>query len=264
MTVEAFDQRVANQPVVFTQNQQDVLRYIHAHAAQIATMPIAELAAAVHYSNSFVSKLVRKIGYASYAELRFELQGADGTDSVADASVPMALDDLAKTQQMLEQTRFLPICALLDSARAIYLFGTGHSQANAMRELARLLMPLVRVPVIFLTGESEFLAVLPTVTAADCMWLASTSGETPAVLQAMRQLRLKVVPVVSLTIFSDNSLAQLATHRLYYYSTPIANPRGGRALQSLLPLNYCIDYVVRAYAGGGLGDKREKMGSSGD
>lgn len=244
-----FDQKVIKLNTKLTDNEKSIVEYIHSHSDDINEMTISELANKVHYSSSFISKVVRKIGYSNFAELRFELKkDLDGKTRPNDLNIiDQQKIDISKTDSLLLQTKFTPINKLLEKSTAVYVYGTGHSQANYMRELSRNLMLLVKVPVIFLSGLSEFEAVQPAIKPTDIIWIASISGESTSVIDGVKYLILNKVPIVSLTVFSDNTLASLATYNLYYYSTPIPNPSGRKDIVSYLSLGYCIDYIIREY-----------------
>lgn len=249
MSSTNFDQRIISLTHPLTENEMNVAEYIHEHQSEINNLTISQLAQKVHYSSSFISKLVKKIGYTNFAELRYDLKSniEKETNSPQYKVIDQQKTNIAKTNSMLLQTNFDSINHLLKNSTAIYVYGTGHSQANYMRELSRNLMSLVNVPVIFLSGRSEFESVQPVIKSTDCIWIASISGESKNVIQGVKLLCLNRVPVISLTPFSDNTLASLATYNLFYYSTPISNPVRDREIISYLSLGYCIDYVIREY-----------------
>ncbi|GEO46270.1 MurR/RpiR family transcriptional regulator [Companilactobacillus kimchii] len=249
MAVNNFDQRIVNLTHPLTENEKNVIEYIHQHQSEINGLTISELAKKIHYSSSFISKLVKKIGYTDFAELRYDLKSSieEKADSPQYRVINQQKIDISKTNSMLIQTSFDSINHLLKNSTAIYVYGTGHSQANYMRELSRNLMLLVNVPVIFLSGRSEFESVQPVIKSTDCIWIASISGESRNVIEGTKLLCLNQVPIISMTPFSDNTLASLATYNLFYYSTPIPNPIRNRDVVSYLSLGYCIDYVIREY-----------------
>ncbi|APX71556.1 MurR/RpiR family transcriptional regulator [Companilactobacillus allii] len=249
MTSAKFDQRIINLTKDLTTNEKSVIDYIHTHTADINKMTISQLAQNVHYSNSFISKVVKKIGYADFAEMRYELKEENEKNDISKEFdvISQQRIDIAKTNSLLLQTKFDSINKLLDEATAVYVYGTGHSQANYIRELSRNLMLLVKVPVILLSGLSEFESVQPSIKKTDCVLIASISGESPTVIKGVKYLVLNKVPIISLTEFSDNTLASLSTYNLFYYSTPIPNPTGRKDVVSFLSLGYCIDFVIREY-----------------
>ena len=244
-----FDERVVNATHAFTDNEKQVLAYIHQHPQRFAKLNLSDLATETHFSDSFISKLVKKIGYSSYAEMRYELKRelTKPSSSGPNDAFESQQVDINKTNSLLLQTDFAPINRLIANSHAIYVYGTGHSQMNYMRELSRNLMDLVKVPVIFLSGQSEFEASLSAVHPEDCFLIASNSGESQSLIQGVKLLVLSEVPVISFTIFADNTLSQLATYSLYYFATQIQNPTGRKPIISFLPFGYCIDYVIREY-----------------
>ncbi|WP_334333084.1 MurR/RpiR family transcriptional regulator [Companilactobacillus sp. HBUAS59544] len=249
MQLSKFDKKIINLKTNLTPNEKVIVEYIHSHPSDINQMTISQLAKKLHYSSSFISKTVKKIGYVDLSELRYELKNEllrqeNYTETNA---IDQQKIDIDKTNNLLLQTNFQQINKLIQNATAIYVYGTGHSQANYMRELSRNLMQLVNVPVIFLSGLSEFESVQTTIKSTDCICIASISGESSTVLNVVKYLVLNKVPIVSFTVFSDNTLASLATYSMFYYSTPIQNPVGNRNVVSYLSLGFCIDFIIREY-----------------
>jgi len=118
-----FDQRVVEFDKHLTANEKSVIEYIHQHANDINAMTISQLAKEVHYSSSFISKVVKKIGYADFAEMRYELKDeVDKENSSKEVDViEQQRIDIAKTNSLLLQTRFESINKLLESATALYV-----------------------------------------------------------------------------------------------------------------------------------------------
>lgn len=249
MAINDFDQKVIHATKKLTPNELAVLQYIHQNAEKLNEKTISDLAKDTHFSSSFISKVVKKIGYESFAEMRFDLKNnlAEKTQSNEYNALKNQNIDITKTNSLLLQMNFKPINKLFDSASAIYVYGTGHSQNNYMRELSRNLMALVSIPVIFLSGQSEFQSVIYTAQPTSCFIIASTTGETPALIDAVKILNLAQVPIISFTKFSDNQLSNLATYNLFYYQTSIKNPVRKREIRSYLPLGYVIDFTIREY-----------------
>ncbi len=249
LAINNFDQKVLKTKKKLTQNEISVLQFIHQHPNDINQTTISDLAKKTNFSSSFISKLVKKIGYSSFAEMRLDIKSSivKKAESEEYDILENQNTDITKTNSLLLQMNFEPINQLFDSASAIYVYGTGHSQNNYMRELSRNLMALVKVPVIFLSGQSEFQSVIYTADQSSCFIIASTTGETKVLIDAIKVLNLAQVPIVSFTKFSDNALSSLATYNLFYYLTPIHNPSMNRDIRSYLPLAYVVDFVIREY-----------------
>lgn len=249
MAINDFDQKIIKTKDKLTANEFSVLQYIHKNANQINHKTISDLAKETHFSSSFISKVVKKIGYDSFAAMRLDLKNELMQKSkVGEYGVLENQNiDISKTNSLLLQMNFDPINQLFDSASVIYVYGTGHSQNNYMRELSRNLMALVKVPVVFLSGQSEFQSVIYTAKSSSCFIIASTTGETPSLIDTVKILNLSQIPIISFTKFSDNSLSNLATYNLFYYQTPIKNPTIHRDIRSYLPLGYVVDFVIREY-----------------
>lgn len=101
--------------------------------------------------------------------------------------------------------------------------------------------------VIHLSGKSELESILSLVTNKDCFFISSHSGESKDLVDILNKLRLKGVMIVSITSFSNSTLVRLADYNLFYFSTPLFNPVKNNEVSSFLPLNLCIDTLIRNY-----------------
>lgn len=211
---------------------------------------ISQLSQEVHTSKSFISKLVQKIGYTSFAELKLTLSNETNNHSFQkeyNNFIELQQQDLLKTKKMIEQTNFNPIFELLDQTSIIYCYGTGHSIQNCMRELSRHLMSMCEKQVIYIVGQNELETMVDLITPNDCFIVASFSGETTNLIKQIEQLSLKQIPMINFSPFIDTRLSRLATYNLFYFSTPITNPIRNNQMVSFLPLYLCIDTLTKLY-----------------
>ena len=211
---------------------------------------ISQLSQEVHTSKSFISKLIQKIGYTSFAELKLTLSNERKSLSIPKEHndfIQLQQQDLLKTRKIIEQTNFKPIFELLDQTNIIYCYGTGHSIQNCMRELSRHLMSMCQKHVIYIVGQNELETMVDLITENDCFIVASFSGETTSLIQLIEQLSLKQIPMLNFSPFIDTRLSNLATYNLFYFSTPIINPIRDNQMVSFLPLYLCIDTLTKLY-----------------
>ena len=77
------------------------------------------------------------------------------------------------------------------------------------------------------------------------MIVVSLSGDIREVEKEMGILKLKGIPIVSITSLSNNSLASLGKHNLYFQSTPVM--QGDIEIVSFLPIHLTLDSLYRKY-----------------
>ena len=64
-------------------------------------------------------------------------------------------------------------------------------------------------------GRVELETILRTLTPDDVFIFVSLSGETTLAVEAARELKLRDIPIISITQLHDNTLASLSTANMY-------------------------------------------------
>lgn len=245
-----FDQQFLESRANINDNEKKVLAYISQNKEQVITLNISQLAAVVHFSPSFLSKLFKKIGFETFAECKVSLKNAvNGKKSLGKNKSLIELQqyDLHQTKQIIDQTDFSKLFSILGEASSIYCYGTGHIHQNIMRELSRHLMYLTNKKIIRLSGKSEFEGIQYSIQPEDILIISSHTGETPEMIKMVMYLLQIGVKIVNISSLTDNELSSISTFNLFYYSNPIETSFPNRHIQSFLPLNYCIDTFIRKY-----------------
>lgn len=70
----SFEQKVIAAKSKLNYNEQQTITWIYQHQNLLDHCQLADIAQQVHTSKSFVSKLIKKIGYSSFAEFRIDLK----------------------------------------------------------------------------------------------------------------------------------------------------------------------------------------------
>ncbi|GEQ38411.1 hypothetical protein TH5N_15690 [Tetragenococcus halophilus] len=132
-----------------------------------------------------------------------------------------------------------------DQAKSIYCYGTGWGQRDVLQSFIRSVIPLQRFP-IHLQSQKELSLVLNgSITEKDLMIILSLSGENKPQENVLNRMKLKNIPILSITNMSRNRLASKATYNLYYQSTEIG--QSSDEIFSMMPLFQIMDLFYRAY-----------------
>lgn len=246
----SFESRLIAASKTLNYNEKQVIEWIYEHHNELADYSIAKISREVHLSKSFISKLIKKIGFNSFAEFKLmakedlcvKAQTVDLTQIL-----DIQLNDINETRRLLSQVDFTSLFNRYSQSEFIYCYGTGHTNQNYIRELSRGLMSIGTKRVIHLSGKSELESILSLVTNKDCFFISSHSGESKDLVDILNKLKLKGVMIVSITSFSNSTLVRLADYNLFYFSTPLFNPVKNNEVSSFLPLNLCIDTLIRNY-----------------
>ncbi|WP_054677411.1 MurR/RpiR family transcriptional regulator [Lacticaseibacillus sharpeae] len=235
-----------------------VAEYIVENPEVVLTMNVQELAAAADTSAATVSRVVRRLNFPGYNELKLQLatdisNGADA-DNVDDAIRPneelhsLKTKLLANAERSLRETvdqvhegDLAAILPLLHGARQLLLFGVGASYLvaqNIAQKWSRLGYAC--------TVSDDLNVFLPPAMATDpkdaVVWLVSNSGESPEAVLAAKLAQKAGLRVIATTRIGQNSLVKYAD-----YTLQTSQPREGQhrfaATQSLHAQFMLIDIV---------------------
>ena len=170
-----------------------IWKYILQHRAAARHISIHELARACAVSSTTIVRFAQKLGFDGFGELKAVLKME--TPAPTDYSKDV-LNDLGTfydtTWHKLITRNYDEASRLMHESNRIFAFASGFVQENVVQELKRLFF-YDGVLIIFV----------------------SLSGETWSALESARELRLRDVPIISITQLHDNTLASLSTTNLY-------------------------------------------------
>lgn len=195
----------------------NLIRYIFAHKREVASMQTTDLAQASYTSPASVVRLAKKLGFSGFNELKFFLkQEVELQASVKSESWDLLLKDVQQTIAMTSEATLLHLNSLIEHARRIFIFGTNWGEHNASELLIRNFLT-VGVYMIAIPSLTELRWISEDITAEDLLIVVSFSGAHTEVMQLTRLIQLKGTEIISITPLSDNSLARLTSHNLYYH-----------------------------------------------
>lgn len=231
----------------FSETEREILAFMLENEEFVAESTISSLAHKTFTSTSSIIRLTKKLDFSGFAELKYFVK-----NSLANAQpknpdfVSSGKDDILKTLQNLEHTDLTPILEKIHQAKTVYLFGTGYAQRNAIQEFAKSLLACGKFTHV-IPAKSEFAGSTSVMTAQDVVVIVSLSGNTDSVVETVRALSLRKIPMVAVTAQSVNFMASTADHALHYESTPTRLPASKNAYHSFVALSVLLDYVVRQY-----------------
>ncbi|OUN46507.1 hypothetical protein B5G20_07970 [Collinsella sp. An7] len=199
------------------ENDMLCLRYVVAHRDAVCDMGIEELAHACSVSRSTVMRFAQKLDLHGFTELKTLLKwerdaqqrpSLDMVDEACEASI-----STIRSFRNLDCTDF---CHDLAHARRIFSFGTGNLQKSACREFKRNLLGLGCL-VDNIAGESELAKTIPLMQPDDLVFIVSQRGESEYLRRSIAQIAARGVTIASLTLTSNNYLANHAQHALFVH-----------------------------------------------
>ncbi|WP_127849777.1 MurR/RpiR family transcriptional regulator [Lacticaseibacillus hulanensis] len=239
-----------------------VAEYVLDNPETVLSMNVQELAAAAETSAATVSRVVRRLNFAGYNELKLQL-AADLSNGQDDASLDDAIRQnedlhslkaklLANAERSLRETvdqvhddNLDLVLPLLHGARHLLIFGVGASYLvaqNIAQKWSRLGYAC--------TVSDDLNVFLPPAMATDpdnaVVWFVSNSGESPEAVMAAKLAHSAGLPVIATTKIGQNSLTKYADYTLQT-SQPVEGHHRFAATQSLHAQFMLVDIVYYAF-----------------
>jgi len=215
-------------------NEKKIARFILDNAALIRDYSSQNLAASVGVSQSSVVKFSQKLGYRGFIDLKLAsheavLRGDQHGDtapavdsgrhdkpSAAEALFRIKSQALQSTMELNDEDCLLKAAEVLMQSRRIQIIALGSGSLVA-RNFASVLIQIGKSVVAEVDTYIQ-LSSVATLGPGDAVFLISFAGESPRMLQIVKQAKKAGVTIISLTGFSANPIRALADVELYCVS----------------------------------------------
>ena len=236
--------------------------YLLSHQGEAMGLSIHQLAEKTFSSPSTVIRMCQRIGFAGYKEFRQavtcevavlrmnqeqerrEITRSDSLDDIVDKVTSKNIMSLEDSKSYVDTDTLRRCVKLVGAAKTVLLFGLGAS-LYAVRDLNLKLLRLNKPCVVNDDWHAQFLQA-KNAARDDLAIVVSCSGETAEVIQCMKALRERDVPIIAITRRGDSRAAELSDYRLYTADGE-PDPEGGAVSASISQLNI-IDILFTAYA----------------
>lgn len=212
-------------------NERKIARFILSNPALIRDYSSQNLANSVGVSQSSIVKFSQKLGYQGFPDLKLAIHedvllgeneaaddGAQKTAGAPDAAVRERLyhvknEAMRSTLQLNDEQRLAAAVDVLERAERIQVIALGAGSMVA-RNLASMLIQIGKSVVAEVDTYMQ-LSSVATLGKNDAVFLISFSGESPKMLDIVKQARKAGATVVTLTNYNANPIRALADVRLY-------------------------------------------------
>lgn len=229
----------------YTENEQYICRMLLEHRDDCVRMSITQFAGQCHVSESMLVRFAKKNGLAGYAELkaRFRLERDMGKSQEGEL-LDTVTDSYHKMMDELMRRDMTSLFEKLHRAERVFVYGSGSAQARAASEMKRIFLPVKEL--FHIDGHDMRGALSKVVTAKDMAVIISLSGESGATVELAKELRLRQVPMLSITRMDNNTLASLCDENLYIHSITLP-ARYGIEYEISTPYFILIEYLYLSY-----------------
>lgn len=234
----------------------NILKYVYAHTAEILDMSVHEMAGQVSYSTATILRFCKKLGYSGFAEFKYALRMEARTrqeEPVAQKqesfSTSMIVEQLCSnveaTSKLLQEEQILQTIQLFDSGRRIYVWAPGGITSILAEYFEKLLMSVGRDSVYLIASVKMGEHILRTLPENSMWIIISTTGSFGPAIRLARLAQMNDVPVISITPYTNNEVARLATVSFRFFT--IQRERQGAEFTSRLPVFYVIRMIIYCY-----------------
>lgn len=200
-----------------------------------ARLSIQELALATNVSTATISRFAKKIGFASFQDLKLaihitepvntdnffsELAPSDSYKDILKKNFTSNISSLNATFNLVSEQDLEQTLEILLNADTVGFFGLGGSNAIAGIAFHKFLrMPLKTVYHQDFHYQQMLAAKL---TVKDCAFVISHTGKNKDTLRIVEILKSRSVPVIAITSFANSLLAKAADVALISISEEIS------------------------------------------
>lgn len=227
------------------ENDYIVLRYIIQNKKKCESLSIQELSKICSISPASIVRLMQKLGFAGYSEFKYHLKSHQA-EITSDSDLSGLLQkDINATLKLIRDTDLSDILSVIHRAKRIFVFGSGYSQQLMLQEFNHC-MATCQKDLFLIPARHELCTRIYSMKPDDLVIIASYSGRITDYESSVHALNLLKIPILSITGFGTNELAEHADYSLYYQSTPLTPGQEPRRI-SYLALNLVLESLYRAY-----------------
>lgn len=198
------------------ENDLHIWNYISAHRKECCGYTIEQLAKKCDVSRTTILRFAQKLSMSGFSELKIYLKMECGSEK---KQKTYRMEDVCNNYRKLiddmEKKDCHGICRQILNAKRIFVHGTGAIQSLVAKELKRAFLSAHICMYDVEGGWGETDLVTETATEEDLVFIISLSGESENAISFAKKLKLKNVPIISITKLKDNELARLSVESLY-------------------------------------------------
>lgn len=216
-------------------NESDIyfFNFVRDNMESFQKMKISTLAKQINMSSAGIIKASQKLGFDGFSEFKYYIANEVRNRKIEYKNKlnlnkqSIILSDVVDTSKLYSQNNQIEdIVNCFNNCKRVFAFGTGFSQQLMIKEFIRCMF-----------NDHTMIVYIPTITELenlcsdfdenDLLLFVSFSGDiSEKAINILKQLKIKKVNLVSVSIFTRNTLAKMCDYNLYYQvSTISANNR---------------------------------------
>lgn len=199
-----------------------IWNYIDSHRRECCQCTIEELAKNCNVSRTTILRFAKKLDMDGFSELKIHLKMEQDRRVRPDKDiVKLVCDDYRKKIDEMEKNDYSNICKMIYEAKRVFVYGSGAVQSFVAKEFKRAFLSaqICMYQVEGHRGEQALIA--DALREGDLMIIVSLSGESNHVVDFAKLMKMKGIPIISMTKMKNNTLAQMSDESLYINTSNI-------------------------------------------
>ncbi len=235
-------------------NDHYIWDYISSHRKECENLSIDELAQRCHVSRTTILRFSKRLGLKGYTELKVYLRLDNSQRQYKENGLENIYNSYRSYMDIVKDKDMSHVVSLLMQADRIYAYGTGSIQNHVVAEIKRSFLEIGKL-IFAIESTNDTYVFEDIITSQDVIIVVSYSGENQTMLNFVKKLKLRNVPIIAITAKKNNTLSQIADESLYVEVASIYNPLGPRH-DGLVNYYILIDFILVKYI-----DQYERMSS---
>lgn len=200
-----------------TSTDKDIFKVILSMNFNTQSPTVQDVADNAHVSTASVHRAIKKVGYKAYTHFKYEMSKAPSLRAIHNTYGDFMIDFINQTITDYDKSDHLELYEKLNSARNIYVYGTGNEQQSALQTFSNHFIYYGK-PLITIQTLTDLDIYSRKMTKDDVVFICSLKGMTESYHHILHTLEMKRTYLVSITSDSLNQLSQVSNHSLYFHS----------------------------------------------
>lgn len=228
------------------ENDLYIWNYISKNRKECEKLTIDQLAYKCNVSRTTILRFAKKLSLKGYGELKVYLKLDNEKTKENINNIEIVCDTYNQVIKNIKEKDCTEVFQVIDKAKTLYVFGIGMVQSSIKKEIKRTFITSGKI-FYDVSGNTEAKAIADMVTDKDAFVIISVSGENKFILDIAKYLKIKNVPIISITKLKDNSLAKLSDYNLYTNTALIPNIFNDIDFESLTSYFILIEILFLKY-----------------
>lgn len=240
---------IQKQYLNFSNKERLIADYILMENSRMQNINITVLASRIGVSSGTITRFCKKIGCATFADLKIQLSSAIKPPKAYKENDPLNQvysfykQVIERTNNMMDRSALERIINEILGARFVYIYGLGNSGLTANEFMLRLIRMGFQGQSI---SDSHLMLINSSIVSKKDLVIAfSVSGETMEVVNSAAIARKNKCRVLCITSFIDSSLAQNADYCFVVPNSALIDK--DRFFNNQFPFIYVIDLLTTIF-----------------